>query len=594
MTNHQDTAGMCRALLAVTRALAGGDPRYLEMLQARFLPHVPVQDPAWLPIRHTFDAEAAAFESEALFATSRPVEDTVRDIALGELDQALFVHLRSGSISVFAVRPDVVGAPEISDNQVNEESWRTLVPDLPAPAVDQSVALAAGDATRGVTQKVIDVHIHALLRRLGVTDFPPRARLVLLTDLFDWRVYDFVAAALASFVGSPSMVEATAPAGLTSSREILDEAISNAPLRYEYALLTANVDPISQAVRLESFPLFYRETSRSYGSVKDVQIVAPPSTRDALNIAVVARQGARLEDSILVAGVSAALPAGDSCRLWIELEGPGRVAFPNPPVQLSPLRAGLSDILAGVPLKLNGQRAASLDLVCILDLIGPEESVRARMTMVVDLITLIEQHYHVEGSLRVGLLAYSDMIHVHAELEQSRIDKPLHKIELGRPEMVVRAFERLQPFDHPARDFPGALDLAVAELSKFRWRANSQHSVFTVAAHPPHPHMQGHHRLVPSTSALNWKELWLAVNDSLQLRSVLAVDQPAWPRPLSSAVSDYLNDCWATLGRTYRTDLGGAGVDVFAEELDPSLIEGGGSLQLPLLARGSRATAQGS
>ncbi|MEV4362729.1 hypothetical protein [Nonomuraea sp. NPDC049625] len=253
---------------------------------------------------------------------------------------------------------------------------------------------------------------------------------------------------------------------------VLAEVLAAQPLRTSYGLLVADVADDGR-VRLVTRPLF--APGAHAGKTATVTVRCPPygADRDCV-LAVVSGTSA------LVGAWAARLPPGGPIPVEVELAAPGRVRLITP-AQARPDRRGLAELKALAPARIEVP-GRPVEIICLVELNGPEDAVRRRRKLLAELFDLLMAEP--TAAAGIALFGYTD----HYALDAA--DEPVVQGRwLGTP---AQAQDTLATFPAPAsrwnknaaplEDALHEVDARCARRPVLRPRI-----LLVVAARPPHP-----------------------------------------------------------------------------------------------------------
>jgi hypothetical protein len=375
-------------------------------------------------------------------------------------------------IAVLRLRLDQHGTPTaIQDGDIAD--WSMLIPRLPATGPERHFRLAAGAELARTDGQPGDPL--ALIPRPATG--PGGQRMVICRPA-GWAVLERTAGLLAARSGETPLRAAAGP-DATPVLATLAELATAAPLTRAYQLLVADVDADSGAVRTRARQLF------APGDLPGAQAWLPlrrlPGDSATTALAIFADGGT----SEPMALYSAPLPASAVFQLEVSLLGPGRVQI-NQPEAVTENGTFWRRVRASLPQRVDVTTAPA-DLVCAVDLTGPEELVQGRRQLVIGLLKQLIAEYPEPGRLRVGVLTCRD--HEYGPNEK---DDVISACGL-RPAGEAADWLSAQPAEEPryigAAPIEDLLARAYEQLEQGR-RQGRAARVLTVAGKPPHPARQ--------------------------------------------------------------------------------------------------------
>lgn len=593
------------ALLRVARARGGHDEALFGRLEARFIPT------ACQSRELRLDAEAAMAEraQRPQLHTSYSMLDALRAYVEGNARGLAFVEAGPDGIVVVPVQVDELRVPFRDDARRLTLAWSDLIPPA-EPAMDEderALHLAGGYGPLTMTARELASVLEERLRPiLAVNAHTPEIRVVLLNRVPGWPVSALLLQAIES--RCPWSYEIVIdPEDVRPLDEIVDDRLADAPIRFDYDLVRVVVDPVTRVVKADTYPLFPQGATRKSSKPKNVSILVHNSCRGQVQLVVVATRTPApplLSRPVVFSATLPELSAGDACNLTIRLDRPGKLAFPGRLPTPTPL--SLADVVADLPPTDGGGggRPAKLDLVFIVDLIdyakqsGADELVAQRKAFVKETVAALRSSYDGPDALRVALLGVTDDLHVDYErkvLEQQGSRPKVQRTDFTTPTRMLEALDAAKSFNHPAQDYPCALDEAIESVEDLHWRqAISRRCVVIVTSRPPHPEQQGAHRLIPSSTDKDWREVFGDVRRHRELRILLLQCPTSWRREtprgvveleLPRVVTEYAETCWEVLSPDGRFELEDTTPDALAAKIDDAPPRGASSIRLPVIVQ---------
>ncbi|MFC6880236.1 MULTISPECIES: hypothetical protein [Actinomadura] len=458
-----------RDLLAVVRAgldggahIRGGTPSAAEWARARRVVEAP-------PV------------SDALLAATL-------DRALGSLrpGRALLVaEVAADGLTYTRIGLDGMGIPH-GHGTPERVPWETVLPMLSRDPGERRFQLAGGLSAldRDMLWRAL---AEGLPRRLGERG----DTLLLVHREIGWPVPDKAVRTLRKRHPHAEVV----PAGEGGVAALLGTLIARQPLQHDVGLLAAHVEPVTRHVRPCLLPLF--SPGAAAGAQALLSLARPPGDAERTFLAVVAARGDRWE---LLAAGAGRLPSDGRTQVRVVLEGPGRVAIAEPD-DLAPFAGGLPDLLAGLPRRLE-VLTEPLDLVCAVELGGPDETVLRRLELLRELVTVLDATYPGSDLVRVGVLGYRD--HAYGRGKERR--QTVLGDWLTSPAHALKALSKLRPspMEYPeAAPVEDMLFEVAARLPGAARRARTL--LLTVGARPPHPSVQGDDDVLPCQFERSWQ-----------------------------------------------------------------------------------------
>lgn len=589
------------ALLRVARARGGHDEALFRRLEARFIPTECQSRDLRL------DAEAALAEQAQRPRLHSPytMADALKAYVEGRARGLAFVEAGPDGVAVVPVQLDDLGVPSRDDAKKMTFAWSALIPPADPEMDDdeRALQLAGGFGPLTMTPNELASVLEERLRPiLTVTAHTSELRVVLLNRLRAWPVSALLLKAIESRC-TWSYEHLIEPEDVSSLDETVDDLLADAPIRFDYDLVRAMVDPATGAVKAVAHNLFPQGATRNTSKTRNEPIVAHYSCRGPVQLVVVATRTPApplVNRPVVFSGTLPELSANDSCNLTIRLDRPGQLAFSGR-ITPTPTPLSTSDIIRELPPSVGGRaggRPANLDLVFMVDLIGADELVAQRKAFVKETVAALKASYDGPGALRVALLGVTDELHVDYErrvMEHERYLPKVQRTDFTTPERMLEALDAAKSLNHPAQDYPCALDEAIESVEDLHWRQSlSRRSVVIVTSRPPHPEQQGTHRLIPSPTDQDWQAVFEDVRRRRELRVLLVQCPTSWRREtprgvvaleLPRVVTEYTEACWKVLGPDGRFMLEDTAPDALAAEIDDARGAQSPSIRLPVIVQ---------
>jgi hypothetical protein len=459
---------------------------------------------------------AARQQAAAAVAGVADEETACREIVglLADLDggdEVAVVEIGQVGVAVTRVTLDPSGAPEFRRDQPFL-AWTDVLPALSGQADERLLQLAG--ATAGQDTAQLHDSLAAGLPRLA-------GRVLVICRLAGWPIPEQAAWQVGSASGTARLIRVAGAASADGRRSLLDSLAARMPLRHEYGVVVALVDPATGAVSTGSRPLF--RSGDLPGTESTLTLRRSPGGTGAVTLALaVGRE---------VMSMYSVTP-GDRLTYQVRavLDAPGRVRFTTPEGVVPDARAW-ADVLATIPRRVD-MAPAPVDLVCAMELAGTKEQVGHRKDLVRGLLELLADEYPEPDLLRVGLLGCTD--HVFAPGEERR---RVVRVEPLAP--AASALGALAKFKGADVRFPAAAPIEDLLHEALRMLADSRPAgratrLLTVARRRPHPRALGKENIVPCPFKCDWRPLLhqlrreagtlcVTVTDTVPSRSARAV-----------------------------------------------------------------------
>jgi hypothetical protein len=454
-------------------------------------------------------------------------------LVAGLTEAIAFIEIGPDAIAIQTLVSDGMGVPVRADG--DSLPWTELLPLLPADA-DLRHLRMAGDlgelatesgppaALLALVQEAISPALGRLMTVAAATvvasqtagnadehdsmprGVPHRVDTVLVRRTCRWPVLDAAIVQARAFLSPVTEIVAATRAGGLGA--IVEAASAQAPLRYGYELVLADVDAHSSAVRVAPLQLFAAGAAALPGAEHTVAArVAPVSghAADRVVLPIVARR-TRAVDYRNLRAAGAQRPLVDMAVLDGNAAGPadlrvtlvrpghldvqGAVRWPGPAGAL----ADWPGLLAGVPDRLPGPQFAGpgLDLVLLVELGGAGQVVEARVQLA---RAVIDEFRGAAASVRIAVLGYRDHFGRHhldaipdADLEHEAL---IVGCKLSPVASARSMFQRRSRWAAvPIRDNHGApVEDALQMLAghMWNWDRGARHVLLIIGARPPHP-----------------------------------------------------------------------------------------------------------
>jgi hypothetical protein len=529
------------------------------------------------PVRagHIRQAEEEVDEADPPIARTRAgIGFALTRLVAGQTEAIAFVEIGRDAIAVQALVAGAMGVPvqQLGDRM----AWTDIMPKLPPDRDLRYLRMAGGigltrpegalgdgtgldldqpdDDTLGSAALIalIDDAVQPVLTRMrAVADaavaasqagrsasslprWPARTDVVLVRRLYQWPVLNAAIASATALLRPVASVVVAAGAG--DLAEVVEDLAAQAPLRYAYDLVIAEVGKDDgrrggrdAAVAVTSRELFAAGSAALPGrETVTVPLAAPPSyAADTLALPIVVRHGpvvdlrdpdAVKEGRPLIEMVAMAGDTTGPVDLQVTLLRPGQVEVADADWQRSPARAPAWPALVGtVPERLPSADpwGNGLDLVLLVELGGQAETVAAR----VDLARgVVDAFLGAPDTVRIAVLGYRDHFARH---NVDAIDDPRQEhaaLVVGRglrtpaaARKVLAPSGRWQPVriqDYHAAPLEDALQLIAGMDDDWGWAYGARHVLLVIGGRPPHPPRTGPEggEMLPCPHRRSWEE----------------------------------------------------------------------------------------
>ncbi|MER7753325.1 hypothetical protein [Kitasatospora sp. NPDC097643] len=457
-----------------------------------------------------------------------------------------FVELTAERVGLIRAEADRNGIPHAED--AGGADWTTLDPAFAEGHKLRAVQLAGGIGPRPpVGRTALDAAVRQLLTTLLPSG--PRHRTVLLTQRPDWPLLARAAAA-ARTLRTPVTELGPAPGGLAGVRRLL----RGAPLRQDHALVLAEVDALSGAVRTEARLLFPAGARVRPGEPISVPVTVHGGVEadTLITLPVVTAGHGTPHDAVSAHGVR--LPALRSAKLTFVLHGPGEVEVLLPDGSAAErVRADLDTLIAALPRRLARPPRLQLHLAVELCYATSPDETAARLQYARELITALTGPQGSGTGVDIALVGYYD----HHVRESSFAPRPtlLETLPPGPPATALATLDRWRPLRR-GQDTASALEDALKAVRQLtaspRWappgRPGPQRTALVLAARPPgEPAQRG--RVPACPLGVDWRAELTALRGA-GVRVLTRRDGPTGARPADrarQALWDYTEQAWHTL-----------------------------------------------
>jgi len=434
------------------------------------------------------DIEPAAPDAEDDQGLRAVLSDVVDGLEPGR--GTVLVEVDPDGVTVVQAGLDSFGSPRLGDART--AAWPQLLPVLSRAPRELHVQLVRGIPPLDQRQPW-----DLMLGRIPAI---PRERLLVIGRPAGWQVLDRVAEMVVKNRPEARLVRVSGTVDGVSARTVLAGLMKAAPLNRPYRLLLGVVDPVSGAVRVQDRQLFARGAQP--GTEQSLPLRLLPGDGQDITLAILAADQ-RVAEPLVLARVD--LPAGSAFRLRAVLDGPGRVRILEPEGTKVHSRPW-ADISREIPDRVD-LAPVQADLICAIELCGPNELVQARLRLVAELLTVLAAEYPEQGRLRAAALTCTDHV-----FQRGREQLPVvWERQLG-PVSETRAWlaERTSAVIGYAAAAPVEDMLHRASELLYESRvAGRAARLLTIAGRSPHPYPQdpaGRDRTLPCPLGHDWRE----------------------------------------------------------------------------------------
>ena len=580
------------ASLALAYQLGQRDDSILRRLEDLHPFDVQLDDAERRQLDLRFEAELNLFLRRSALR-SGPGYEALSALVQGRTEGLIFVEVLPSGLYFIPVRVSQIGVPYIDVLKEQLIGWGILLPDVTEDELELKWQLAGRSHFDPAYGDVLRQQLLNVTETLGGRE---SYEFVLIRRCHGWAYHRLIEETLRDS-GCRVVCQDVGPAASVARdpKGQVSKMIELAPLRYDYALLVANIDPRTGQVLLSPQILYGAGASKEVKEHASQEITSASNSGE-LFLVVFARRGERLEDLTdedLIACARTNLPARRRCVVQTRLRAPGIVEITTdaggPPVR--PQRFKLSELGELLPKRLERSNARTLDLVFILDRICSETGFAERRDYINRVIDNVQKELKLGAELRLGVIAYGSHNHSHyARGEQALKYAPLTK-RVGD----VQAFlEELEP--EAGRNFEADFESALELLYGLDWSPSGRHVAVAVGNRPPHPYRQAAdrrwdscHALLDSPREYDWRMLLAGARHYLSLHFISVYCPVYWPGVrLPPGVEDYALACWHDIGYTAGLRLESAPPDKVAKIIAPRAAEDAGNMFIPLLAGAAR------
>ncbi len=449
------------------------------------------------------------------------------------------VEVGAEGVTVTRVSLDRFGSPRL--DRCADMAWTAILPMLSTAELERHFQLA------GAISQLDRRAIWDRLRR-DLPDIPAGALLVICRTA-GWLIPEWAASVAATRLGA-SLVRTTGTAGSVPAGTLLAELAACTPLRCAYRLMLAVVDADFGEVRTQTREIF------SPGAAPDAKsrlsLRRLPSDDEDIALAIFAGDGDLGEPLALYS-----VPRPDEPAFEFEalLEGPGRVQIVRPDRAATHPKTW-AEVRASIPSRVDIATVPA-DLVCAVDLSGPNEKVRARLRLLRRLLELLGTEYPDPAELQVAVLTCTDH---HFERGREHLPVVSGK-ELSPAQDAVAWLNRQKgadikyPLAAPVEDLLYEAALLLAD-SQSHGRAAR---LVTVAGRRPHPYPRGNESPLHCPLKYRWRDIMGQLTGPTRARCVAVADVLGG--------DDALNAIWRNLGSAGLYSLPDAMPRLIAEDL---------------------------
>jgi hypothetical protein len=447
-------------------------------------------------------------------------------LVAGKVDAIAFVEVGPDAVAVQVLGADADGVPVIRPEAGHSVPWTAILPELPVTDILRYELMAGPiDAIPGGDSVTAAVeHKLELLKEMAAMDGRSsgtrwRLDIVLVKRTYPWPLLH-AATARARAVLRP-ITEVTATSRADALPKLIGALAAQAPLRYGYDLVVAEVDPTTRAVSPQTRQLFPAGTS-VLGASSETKITVSPvtgHTARALALPIVARRGpvsdlrdvgalAEHRPKIKMIGLDARVSG--PVELHVRLTRPGclDITLPQRARLTTAGEPGWPELIKELPHRLPPKNMpwllsppGYLDLAVLIELGGTEADVSARVRLARDLVRRF-QGVRDAAIAAVGYRDHDTGFDATANWVRGREAEALM---VGCRQLTTQAeaasmlampgWWDAAPVDRPhAAPLEHALALladaerGVREAQRaWGWRPRARHVVVVIGSRPPHP-----------------------------------------------------------------------------------------------------------
>jgi hypothetical protein len=465
------------------------------------------------------------------------------------------VEVGAEGVTVTRVSLDRFGSPRL--DRCADKAWTAILPMLSTADLERHFQLAG--AISQLDRRAIWDRLHR-----DLPDIPAGALLVICRTA-GWLIPEWAASVAATRLGT-TLVRTTGSVDSDPAMTILAALAASAPLGRAYGLLVAVVDADTGEVRTQTRELF------AAGARPDAEsgllLRRLPSDHEDTALAIFVGDADSGEPLALYS-----LPLPEEVldfELRAILEGPGRVRIAQPGGAASHLNSW-AEVQAGIPHRVDVP-AIPADLVCAVDLSGPNDTVRARLRLLRRMLEILGTEYPEAVQLRVAVLACVDH-----RFEGAAEYLPVVRGKEPGPTLDAlvwlnrqTAAEIRYPLAAPVEDLLHEASLLLADSHRDGRAAR----LITVAGRRPHPNPRGDERPLRCPLKYRWRDIMGQLTGPIGARCVAVAD--ALP------ADDTLQAIWRNLGPAGLHALPNAKPRLIAEDLG-LLVRNPQRIPVPLL-----------
>lgn len=304
---------------------------------------------------------------------------------------------------------------------------------------------------------------------------------------------------------------------------LLEEVISDDPLRQPYDLVVLRADPRTGRLTLGGRQLFPSGARR--GDRAEVTVRCAPSDERGTVFAVVTWQGREPQPVSIHA---AKIPPG-LYTVTALLERPGRVTFTNLGGLVKDPR-GWDELVASVPARV-APPARQAHLICAVEICGADAKVDERLSRIRQMITTLSGES--TDRLQVSLIAYG----AHSfdrKVRDERVELTDWRVSPGR---VLDSLRRLEERGAVGQGYPyhphaAQLEDMLAEVARRLDLGDSGPTsqltvLLTVGDRAPHPPREHRSGILPCPNRHDWEPVLRRLEQRQGMSFGAICDQPA-------------------------------------------------------------------
>jgi hypothetical protein len=454
--------------------------------------------------------------------------------ALNGSDRLTVIEVTEEGIGATQVRVGLLGSLEVAPAR-DLAGWADLLPMLSTDPVVRAFQLAGGIAEfeHGQLWDTLERTLTAIVRA--------ERPVVIVSTVPGWTLPEWAVTFLARrYEPAASTRVSPVPLGPLLRRLAEDTA-----LHQPYELVVAVVHPTSRQVMLQSRQLFAEGAQPGDEAVLPVRCV--PSDENGTVLAVVTWHDR--EPQPLSTQVVKLRPG--TYRLRAVLDGPERVRFVEP-AGAAPEQRRWSELLSLIPERLE-PTVAAVDLICGVELGGDREEVDARLSLVRELVKILDDECPEPDRLRIAILGYGEH-ELDTRRDEPRVVRGRWLAPAATALDALAQLRAVEPDYHEAAPVEDMLHEVAGRLEPVERKT----VLMTVGGRPPHPPRPNVNGILPCRHGHDWTKLLRKVERRTDVSRIAVVDRlnakdrPAWRR----LGADALRELHHTEPRRLGIDIG--------------------------------------